>query len=643
VAFDKLLSPIMVGSTAVRNRVVITSHGASELFRNPAQPAAPYIEYMRRRAAGGVGLIIAQPLYPNPFSAFPDEIRRRHAALAAAVRDEGAVVLLQLAHLGVFGRTESDPRRPPLWSFDHSQSDAGEACHKMTDGEVEQMVEAYRRAAVLAAQAGFHGVEVHGGHGYLIQQALTPRWNSRTDRWGSDRTLFAREIIAAAREVFGPEGIVGYRTATDDFRSPEDGGRGAAGIAEDLKAILGTGQVDLLNTTVGDGGKSYYRAIPSYRFGEGPNIPFLTRLRQLVEISVPVIGVGHITSPSAAEALLNQGSCDLVAMTRAHIADPDIVAKTRAGHGSRIRPCVGATVCVDRKLAGFADISCFHNPEVLRETELDPAVRAQTRRRVMIVGAGPAGLKAAEVAARRGHHVDIYDQARTVGGRLRAAEHTSGAQLLAAIDYLLSELSLTDATLHLGTTVDAELVARCKPDEVLVATGTVARPAAVSFDGGETGRVVTSAEALNDADIDGDVLVYDRFGTIEAALVAEELARRGCQVVFATPFEVVIPHAGHIHRSHVPELLAAKTRGIHTGALVGYVDGEVVLLVRPAGETLAEIKASTIVVVEPGLPRLELVPALQRAHIPYRIVGDAVAPRSAWAAFNDGLTAALAL
>lgn len=643
MAFDKLLSPITVGSTDVRNRVVITSHGATELFRNPAQPAEPYIEYVRRRAAGGAGLIIAQPLYPDPFSDYPAEIRRRHKALVTAVRAEGAVVLLQLAHLGVFGRTDSDPRRPPLWSFDNSQSDAGEACHRMTDAEVEQMVAAYRRAAVLAAEAGFHGVEVHGAHGYLIQQALTPRWNDRADRWGTDRTLFARKIIAAAREVFGPEGIIGYRTATDDLRSREDGGRGPAGIAEDLTAILGTGSVDLLNTTVGDGGKSYYRAIPSYRFGEGPNIPFITKLRQLVDIPVPVIGVGRITSPSAAEAVLNDGSCDLVGMTRAHIADPDIVAKTRAGQGSRIRPCVGATVCVDRKLAGFTDISCFHNPEVLRETELDPAAPAAARRRILIVGAGPAGLKAADVAARRGHHVEVYDQARTAGGQLRAAEHTSAAQLLAAVDYLLSELKLTDAELHLGTTVDAELLRRASADEVLLATGTVARSASQRFNGGETGRVVTSVEALNDTGIDGNVLVYDRCGTIEAALVAEKLARRGCQVVFATPFEIVIPHAGYIHRAQVPELLSAKTKETYTGALVGYVDGEVVLLVRPDGETLAEVKASTIVAVEPGVPRLELVPALQSAAIPYRLVGDAVAPRSAWAAFNDGLTAAIPL
>lgn len=643
MAFERLLSPITVGSADVRNRVVITSHGATELFRNPVQSAEPYIEYLRRRAAGGVGLIIAQPLYPNPFGEFPAELLRRHEALATAVRAEGAVVLLQLAHLGVFGRTDSDPRRPPLWSFKNTQSDAGEACHRMSDDEVDQMVAAYRRAAELASAAGFHGVEVHGAHGYLIQQALTPRWNDRDDRWGLDRTLFARKIIAAAREVFGPEGVIGYRTATDDLRAPEDGGRGATGIAEDLTAILGTGSVDLLNTTVGDGGKSYYRAIPSYRFGEGPNIPFITRLRQLVDIQVPVIGVGHITSPSAAEAVLEEGSCDLVGMTRAHIADPDIVVKTIAGQGSRIRPCVGATVCVDRKLAGFTDISCFHNPEVLRETELDPGSPAASPHRLLIVGAGPAGLKAAEVAARRGHHVEIYDQNRTAGGLLRATEHTSAAQLFAAVDYLVSELKLTDARLRLGTMVDAELLQRIQPDEVLLATGTIARGAGTIFDGGETGRVVTSVEALNDDGIEGHVLVYDRSGTSEAALVAEKLAKRGCHVVFATPFEMVIPHAGYIHRSQVPEILAAKTQEIYTGAVVGYVDGDVALLVRPDGGTLAEVKASTIVAVEPGVPRLDLVPALESAAIPYRLIGDVLAPRSAWAAFNDGLTAAIAL
>ena len=227
--FDRLLSPIVVGAREIRNRVVVTAHSTSDQFRNPPLPAEPYIEYLRRRAAGGVGLIIAQPHYPNPFTEVTEEALRRHRALASAVRSEGATILLQLAHLGLFGRTDVDPRRPGLWAFDDGQSEAGEAGHRMTDDEVERMVEAYRQTAVLAREAGFDGVEVHGAHGYLIQQSLTPRWNHRDDRWGADRTAFARRIIAEARAVFGSDGIVGYRTATDDLRSPEDEGRGAVG------------------------------------------------------------------------------------------------------------------------------------------------------------------------------------------------------------------------------------------------------------------------------------------------------------------------------------------------------------------------------------------------------------------------------
>lgn len=387
--FDKLLSPIVVGAREIRNRVVVTAHSTSEQFRNPPLPAEPYIDYLRRRAAGGVGLIIAQPHYPNPFTEVTEEALRRHRALASAVRSEGATILLQLAHLGLFGRTDADPRRPGLWAFDDGQSEAGEAAHRMTDEEVERMVEAYRQTAVLAREAGFDGVEVHGAHGYLIQQSLTPRWNHRDDRWGGDRTAFARRIIAEARAVFGSDGIVGYRTATDDLRSPEDEGRGAVGIATDLERILGTGQIDLLNTTVGDGGKSYARAIPSYRYEEAPNIPFIVKLRKLVDVQIPVVGVGRIVSPAAAEAVLQSGACDLVAMTRANIADPDLVTKAAAGMGDRIRPCVGASVCVDRKLAGFPEISCFHNPEVLREAELAPRPTS-ARRRILVVGAEQA-------------------------------------------------------------------------------------------------------------------------------------------------------------------------------------------------------------------------------------------------------------
>ena len=640
--FDKLLSPIVVGPREIRNRVVVTAHSTSEQFRNPSLPAEPYIDYLRRRAAGGVGLIIVQPHYPNPFAEVTEEALRRHRALASAVRSEGAAILLQLAHLGLFGRTDADPRRPGLWAFDDGQSEAGEASHRMTGEEVERMVEAYRQTAVLAREAGFDGVEVHGAHGYLIQQSLTPRWNHRDDGWGGDRTAFARRIIAEARAVFGAAGIVGYRTATDDLRSPEDEGRGAVGIAADLERILGTGQVDLLNTTVGDGGKSYARAIPSYRYDEAPNIPFIVKLRKLVDVQIPVVGVGRIVSPAAAEAVLQSGACDLVAMTRAHIADPDLVTKAAAGKGDRIRPCVGASLCVDRKLAGLSEISCFHNPEVLREAELAPRP-ASARRRILVVGAGPAGLKAAEVAARRGHEVLIFDEARLAGGSLRVVERTAASALMASVDYLLAELRLTSAELHLSTRVDRQVLAQIAPDEVVLATGTAARTGAELFDGGASGRVVSSAEALTTTDISGEVLVYDAVGTNEAALVAEALARRGCRVSFATRFETIAPFGGQVHRWAVPDILRAKMHQLFPETQVGYIDGDIAVLVREDGETVAEVKAPTIVAVAPGVPRLELRTLLEAAGLPFRLVGDAQAPRTAWNAFTEGQLAGLAV
>jgi 2,4-dienoyl-CoA reductase-like NADH-dependent reductase (Old Yellow Enzyme family)/thioredoxin reductase len=619
---------------------VITSHGASEAFRHPGASPDTYIEYLRRRAAGGAGLIIAQPPFFTPTVPHTEETQRRHAALAAAVRAEGAVILLQLAHLGVFARSDADVHRPPLWGFSSTQSAAGETAHEMTDAEVELMIDAYRATARLAAAAGFNGVEVHGAHGYLIQQSLTPSFNSRTDRWGSDRTLFARRVLEAVRDEVGDDAIVGYRTSTDDLRSPEDGGIGFASGVEIVRRLLATGQIDVLNTTIGDGGASYARAIPDYRYGEAPNIPAVERLREAAVITVPVIGVGKIASVGVAESVLAEGKCDLVAMTRAHIADPDILAKAAAGRSDRTRPCVGANVCVNRKLAGFAEISCLHNPEVLREHEL--AVRpAERSRRVLVVGAGPAGLKAAQVAAERGHDVTILDSAPRSGGRLRYAAHTAGSALVSTVEYLVAELAQHAVKVQHGVLVDEATLRELAPDEVILATG--ARPAPHdAFPGAAEAGVIDSVEAL-EGEVGPRVLVYDTVGANEGALVAEALARLGRSVTFVTPFETVMPNGGQLHRVQLPQTLYRRLDRVITSAMIGMATDSVALVVTPAGETVAEIEADTLVAVHAPSPALDLVPVLERLNLHYQIVGDAVAPRLAMQAFKEGHQAALAL
>lgn len=639
-AFPTLFSPIRVGPIAIRNRIVITAHGTSEAFRHHGMDPAGYIEYLRRRAAGGAGLIICQPILSDPLHSITAEAVDRHGRLVEAVRAEGATFLLQLTHLGAFARSEADVRRPPLMGFESTQSAAGETAHRMTHAEIELMIEGYRRTAEMAATVGFDGVEVHGAHGYIVQQSLTPAFNSRDDEWGRDRTLFVRRLLAAARAEMGPGRIVGYRTPTDDLRSPEDGGIGFAGIAEIVRAVLATGRIDVLNTTIGDGGSSYARAIPGYRYGEAPNIPAVARLREAVAIEVPVIGVGRIAAPGLAESLLASGTCDLVAMTRAHIADPDLAAKTRRGAAHRIRPCVGANVCVNRKLQGYPEISCFHNPEVLREAEL-AARPAEFARHVLIVGAGPAGLKAAEAAALRGHTVTIVDEGPRPGGRLRAAENTAALSLVSAVDYLVAELAEHGVKVRSGTTADEALLRELAPDHVVLATG--GRPVTTAAYPGASNGVVTSSAEILAGHGGGRVLVFDAIGADEGPLVAEALAMRGADVVYVTSCETVMPWGGQLHRYEVPAILRRRCQQVITSGLLGDVDGGHVVIVRPDGETIDELDVDTIVPVVAPRPALELVDALERLALPHTIVGDALAPRTAMHAFKEGYEAGLAV
>jgi 2,4-dienoyl-CoA reductase-like NADH-dependent reductase (Old Yellow Enzyme family) len=636
--FPHVLAPISIKRTLVRNLVVITAHGASDLFRDPALNPESYIEYLRRRAGGGAGMIIVQPLLVNPHGEIPEPIVERHARLVELVKPEGARLLIQLVNLGAYGRTDAMIGRSPSWSFDEQQSDAGESSHKMTAPEIEAMIDAYRRAAAMCAAVGFDGIEVHGGHGYLIQQSLTPRTNRRSDRWGLDRTLFARSVIQAVRDELGPDRLLCYRTSTDDLISPADGGRGPDGIAEDLTSILKTGNVDMLNTTMGDGGKSYARSIPGYRHPEAPNVGLLASLRRLVDIDVPVVATGGIVSLEVAEQVLQTSVCDLVAMTRAHIADPEVVSKAVAGRHDRIRPCVRSNLCVDRKQALYPEIGCFHNPEVLREVPFTPRL-AGTPRRVLVVGAGPAGLKAAETAARCGHRVDLVDAATSPGGRLLLARHTPAAELCKAIDHLVGELGHVGVEVQLGRTVDESLVTSIAPDAVILATGSQARvPASLA----QVEGVIASDEALT-GEVPGTVLVYDELGTSEAALVAETLRKRGMDVHFATRFETVVPFAGQMQRWEVPDLLYGSLSGVYTARVITGRNAGSVELTRRADRAVTRVPADVIVAVGPSAPRTVLVPVVQRLGIPYQVVGDANAPRTAWQAFNEGHLAALAL
>ncbi len=473
---ELLLSPIQVGSLELRNRVVSTAHGSFLDFYRPGEPPDRYLAYQERRARGGVGLIILQPVHVHYSSSAighyayePDDLRRKLAAMAQRLHSHDTPVLLQLLHFGAEFR--SDVNLTPLWSFSGTVSPTGaEAAHEMTGEEIEEVIEGFATVAELALQSGIDGVELSASHGYLLQQSFSPWANRRTDIWG-ERYRFITTVIERIRARIGSTAVLGARISVDDWVSPAAGGLGPEGMREVGSTLAATGQVDYLNLSAGARATHYHRSIGSYEHPLGELLPLDRQMRAHLAGSLPTIGVGRITTAELAERALREGDCDLVAMTRAQIADPDLVAKLRRGERARIRPCVGANQgCVDRMVGGLA-ITCFHNPEVGREYLLDDAPASVTRR-VAVVGGGPAGLAAAAAAARRGHTVELYERAEGLGGRLALVGRCGrAAELLQSIDWLTRELERLGVNVHTGADADAPALADARAEVVILATG----------------------------------------------------------------------------------------------------------------------------------------------------------------------------
>ena len=629
----RLFTPIKVGPIEVRNRTVITAHGVSNEFRSPLLPPEPYIEYVRRRAAGGVGLIVGQPILVEPTTDYPEPLADRLAQLADAVHAEGATIVIQICHFGASWYSDKvEVRRSPLWALDTLQSAEGDVAHKMTDDEIELMIAAFGRAARVVADSGLDGVEVHGAHGYLIQQSYLPWLNGRDDQWG-DPLLFLRRVLAAARENVGVDKIVGFRCPVDDLRPAEDGGIGAVGQTAVAVAAVDTGLVDYLTTSIGSGPEDYAQSIGSYRHEPAEFIGKIAAMRRAIDQRVPVVGIGKVTSPAFAESLLQSDSCDMVAMTRAHIADPDLLAKVRAGEGHRIRICVGAVECSNRK-SGGGNTTCWQNPEVLREKEL-ATYRVDRPKRVVVVGAGPAGLKAAITLVHRGHDVVVAEEAEETGGLLRAVRQTSASALFGAVEHLSAELALEGVTVSLGRRIDASALADLAPDEVVLATGAVPDTAELCL-GACSGHVISSATALQGGDVGSSALVYDAMGTIEAALVAEALARQGIEVTLVSRFETVAPYAGYTHRVELPGALERLRVRSVVGGIPGFIEGRTSHVVTPHGANLVELEVDSVVAVTPMVPDLALVPAVESLGVPYHLAGNSSAHRTALHAFREG-------
>jgi 2,4-dienoyl-CoA reductase-like NADH-dependent reductase (Old Yellow Enzyme family) len=632
-----LLSPVQVGSVEVPNRVAFTAHGSFLDFYRPGISADRYVAYEERRAAGGAGLIFLQTAHVHPsshalghFTYDPDDLHAKLAAMATALHRHGTKVVQQLNHFGAQFRSDARENLEPLWAMDDMLSGEGEAAHRMTDAEIREVLDGFAQTARICVEAGLDGVELHGTHGYLLQQSFSPWGNRRDDEWG-EPLAFARALIARVREEIGREPVVGLRISTDDFMSPERGGLGVAALQQITAALVDTGGLDYVSQSEGARTGHYARSIGSYRHRLGEFLPLAHALRDAIGARVPVIAASRINEPYLAEQALEAGDCDIVAMTRALIADPDLVEKVRSG--GRIRHCVAANQgCVDRMVGGLP-ITCFHNPDVGREGRGEPQP-ADERRRVVVVGGGPAGLKAAEIAARRGHDVTLFEREHELGGRLRWVRGLGdAAELFRAVEWV--ELELGDLGVDVRTGVEAGEAELAGADVVVLATGSRPAPDRLGDVDGSI-PVLSIDEAVATPAFEGSALFVDLRGDLESALCAEHVASHGARVTIVTPYLGMGPYLGFTHVNDVLRRLYALGCGIETSTVFGGTsDGE-------AGTQhihSREVRMRPFDVVVAGVPgrsETSLAAAAERAGARLLLAGDAVAPRTAMHAFREG-------
>lgn len=649
-ALPRLFSPLALRGVTLRNRIVSTAHntGLSDGLRIGDR----LIAYYEARARGGVGLLITGSTSVHPTSTsrlmpavanWDDSIIGGYRRLAAAVHRHGARIFAQLNHAGAQSGTAGGTRAVVAPSAVETELGV-ETPHVLEPEEIAEIVAAFAAAAGRVRAGGLDGVELHGGHGNLIQQFLSPLTNHRQDGYGGSpeaRLRFPLEVVRAVRAAVGPDFVVGMRISAQE---DHPGGLTLADMQRIAPVLVEAGGLDFLDVTSGSDSSAWSLAhhyAPMYLPGQHLR-PLARAIRQAA--GVPVIAAGRIVDPRDAEAILAAGDADLVGMTRALIADRDLPEKARRGAFEEIRYCVGVNDgCLGRLMQGLP-ITCVQDPTSGREAELGPPAPAPVARRVVVVGAGVAGLEAARVAALRGHRVTLLERLPEPGGQVRLARRAPGrAELGAVADQLVWAVERLEVDLRCGIEGTAAGVLALGPDAVVVATG--AEPHRPELPGGDD-RVVTAHAALAGAVVGDPVVVLDTRGDMVGLTTADWLAGRRHRVTVVTPHRVPGPRIEPMTwRLLYQRLLDQAVEVIVESEVVRLTEAGVVIRHRVSGRERTLPEVATVVAACSGRANAGLARALRQAApgLPVHLVGDAVAPRQIERAIYEGHLAGRAI
>ncbi|PJN04622.1 NADPH-dependent 2,4-dienoyl-CoA reductase [Streptomyces sp. CB01201] len=491
-AYPHLLSPLDLGFTTLPNRVLMGSMhvGLEEAENGFERMAAFYAE----RARGGVGLMVTGGIAPNDAGRpYPGGARltteaeaAEHRVVTEAVHREGGRIAMQILHFGRYAYHEDlvapSALQAPISPY---------VPNALSDDEVERTVEDFVRAAGLARSAGYDGVEIMGSEGYLINEFIAGATNRRTDRWGGsyeNRMRFPVEIVRRTRERLGPDFIIIYRLSMLDL---VPGGSTFDEVTALAQAIEAAGAT-IINTGIG-----WHEArIPTIATSVPRGAYTWVTKKLMGSVSIPLITSNRINTPEVAEQLLAEGRADMVSMARPFLADPEFVAKAGAGRPETINTCIGCNqACLDHTFSGKIT-SCLVNPRACHETELVLAP-TKLRKRLAVVGAGPAGLAFAVSAAGRGHAVTLFDAADRIGGQLNIAKRVPGKEEFdETLRYYRTQLELLGVDVELNTEVSAADLIPGGWDEIVIATGVT--PRAPGIPGSDHPSVVTYLDVLRD-------------------------------------------------------------------------------------------------------------------------------------------------
>jgi 2,4-dienoyl-CoA reductase-like NADH-dependent reductase (Old Yellow Enzyme family) len=647
--FPRALSPLAIGPVTVPNRIVRTGHGTG-IGAGTMSPSL--IDYHVERAKGGVGLTILEAMavgssvYPFLVSGAVGLIEG-YRTLMERVAPYGMKVFQQIGHLG-----NEIPERdgsPPWSSSDSVGAMVGIPSQPMTASQIEFLIDCYARAARDCVAGGLDGVELHMAHGYLVQQFLSPLYNQRSDEYGGsfeNRARLSLRLLETVRGAVPATMAVGVRLSSELL----PGGMGPDDVARLTELFTERGLIDFVNLTLGTD-YNPHKVIAAMHEPAGYELPFAEPVKRAAR--VPVLVTGRFRTLEEAEQVIRGGEADLVALTRAHIADPAIVRKTVEGSADDVRPCIGCNHGCIGGLLSAGRIGCTVNVAVGFEATLseDLIERVMDPKIVLVVGGGPAGLEAARVAALRGHRVTFAEATPTLGGAVAiAARAPRRGGIADIIGWLEREILRLGVELRLSTYIDAADVAELAPDVVIVATGSSPRmdgrqhltPGYVAK-GMEHRSVVSSHELLTEAsnrDWGTRAVVFDDTGHYEAVAAAEFLAGRGVAVTFVAAHPSFAPklEASLSSEPALERLAKGDFRLVTYGRLLGVTAEGATIGLRYGGDF--DVAADTIVFVSHNAPNRVLIDELSGWSGQVIAVGDVLSPRYMQTAIREGHLAA---